>query len=79
MNKNSFPDYFLKIKFSFKSKENKTGFPYPVKDFEQQSSLRSCSLLLILGFFLLSHFTMPNDASKFNMGLLTNSLCSSGH
>lgn len=34
MNKNSLPGYFLKIKLSFKSKENKTEFQYLIKDSE---------------------------------------------
>lgn len=39
MDKNSLPGYFLKIKPSFKPKENKTEFQYPIKDFEQQNNL----------------------------------------
>lgn len=70
MNKNGLPGYFLKIKFSLKYKENKTEFQDPVKDFEQQSSLRS---------FLSSHFTMPNHSSRFAMWLCTSTLRSSGH
>lgn len=35
MNKNSLPGYFLKIKFNFKSKKNKTEFQSPIKDFGQ--------------------------------------------
>lgn len=40
MNKNSLRGYFLKIKFSFKTKENRTEFQCPIKDFEQQSNLK---------------------------------------
>lgn len=48
MNKNSLLGYFLKIKFSFKSKENRTEFQYPTKDFEQQGNL---SLFFIKPFY----------------------------
>lgn len=74
MDKNGLPGYFLKIKLSFKSKKNKTEFQYPIKDFEQQSNLRS-----FLFFSLSSCFTMPNYSSRFGIWLVINALCSSDH
>lgn len=70
MDKNSLPGYFLKIKPSFKPKENKTEFQYPIKDFEQQNNWR---------IFLSSCFTMPNYYSRLGSWRLIHALYSSGH
>ena len=70
MDKNSLPGYFLKIKPSFKPKENKTEFQYPIKDFEQQNNWR---------IFLSSCFTMPNYSSRLGSWRPIHALYSSGH
>lgn len=62
MDKNSLPGYFLKIKPSFKPKENKTGFQYPIKDFEQQNNWRTFFYQVVLQCLIILQDVVAGDS-----------------
>lgn len=62
MNKNSLPGYFLKIKPSFKPKENKTEFQYPIKDFEQQNNWRTFFYQVVLQCLIILQDLVAGDS-----------------